>query len=457
MVVLSRLLSPADFGIIALLMSFSGISSVIVDCGFSQAIIRDKNVTALKLSSVFVLNLFVAVMIYIALYAFTPAICNFFNFSHHLLVVRMFFLVIIFEAISLIPTTVLTKEMNFSWLAASQNIATIVTGVVAICMAFLGMGLWSLVVNTALYSLLRAVLLWLKCNCFFSCRFSFHALTDYFSFSSNLLLAAVIDQSVTNIESLVIGKNYSKADLGFYSRAKEINSLSSSTIIALIVKVTYPAMAQIRDDTKKFSEVYTRIIGVTLFCNTIVSSFLLVSASDIVLFLWGDAWAATAVFLIPWCVYSIFFPFRAISINIFQAYGKTRRHLCISVLYQVVRVITIIIFVRKSIIVFTYAIVLSNLLATILLSYFAMPIINSSLAQLIINSRKTLFAALTSISVVLLMQYMLNISSPFVMICVKGLMGVAIFGGMSLYMHNPYISEVLSVGSIVFKKLISKA
>lgn len=419
-IILSRLIAPEDFGIIALLLVFNSLSAVFIDSGFSQAVIRDNELTDIKLSSVFLVNLAIAVLIYITLFFSFPWLSNFVNLSEHTLMGRIVFLAIIFEALSLIQTTVLSKNMNFKLLAWVQLVATICSSIIAIIMAFLNCGCWSLAMNILLYSVIKAILLWYKGDWHGRLKFKLDAIRGYFNFSIHLLLTGFFDQVMTNSESIFIGHYYSKSDLAFFARAREIDSWTSQTLTKVIIKATYPALVQMRESQEGFRRAYLDIMGCTMFVTTFMMIFIMSTSSSFVTFFWGSAWHETATYLIPWCLYGIMYPFQAICINIFQAYGKTRNFMYISMSRQVVRIVAIIIFIKISIYSLTWAITSVAILGILFTIYFASKLIGCSPFLMVWNSRFTFLNGAISGSLLFWINKYINNLASFYQLIIAG-------------------------------------
>lgn len=396
-IILSRLLPPSDFGLIALLLVFSNISNVLVDGGFGQAIIRDKSISNDKLSSVFVFNVGIAATVYCILYFCSPVLCRFYNISEHLWETRVLFLIVVFEASALIQKTLLVKAMDFRWLTCAQCVATLIAGILSIAIAFMGGGSWSLVCYYLSFSLLQSVLLWCKrCEWKPTFRFHFAGIRQYMKFSINLLMTTFVDRIMGSLESVFIGKIYTKSDLAFFSRARDLDSWTGHKLIDVVIKVTYPALAQERDDREAFNRSYRNIMGITVFTNTFIMTFLIVAASNIIETLWGKAWLESETYVLPWCLFGIVFPFQSICINIFQAYGRTDQYLYISIARQFLRITAILLFAHISIISMTWAIISVAVFGTAIVLYYASKLINTNALHLLWDSKTTIIAAALS-------------------------------------------------------------
>ena len=230
--ILARLLSPDQFGY-SNPNSFSLISDVIVDSGFSQAIIRDQSVDNTKLTSVFYFNLFIAIILYI----FHSFIAIFF---YKIPEIKFLFLSVILNSLGLIQTALFNRDINFKAPAISSIISMIIAGITSAIMAYRGFGIWALIANSILFAGLRSLLLWIQSSWRPKGFIKIESLKEYFGFSSNLLVQGLIDRIVTNIEPILIGKFYTTKSLGYFSQASKFNTYISATSSSVLQKVSYP-------------------------------------------------------------------------------------------------------------------------------------------------------------------------------------------------------------------------
>jgi O-antigen/teichoic acid export membrane protein len=380
-ILLARLLEPDDFGIAEILIVFIAISSTIVDSGFSQALIREKTVSQKDLSSVFYFNLFVAVSIYIILFFSSPIISSWFGVKELIDYSRFAFLILLFESLSLIQNTIFTRDLNFKPYTKASLISVIISGGIAIYLAYKGFGIWALLVNMVLSSFFRMILLWIQSTWRPSFQISVSSIKKFLKFGGNLLLQGIIDKVVSNLESIIIGKYYSKESLGYFSQARKIDQFVTRPFILIVQRVTYPSLSKLDDDSLK--EGYRKILKISMFFVIPMAVFLFFSAHNIIFVLFGEKWKDSIPFLRLWSVIGLFVSFYSIFINIFLVKGKTRRLLYISIIRQILRVSSIVIFVRYSVIAMTYGILIVTFISTILYIRFGADLIKYKVREII--------------------------------------------------------------------------
>ena len=448
-IILSRFLPPSDFGVVGVLLVLNSIASILIDGGFGQAIIRDRNITNDKLSSVFILNISIAFLLYSFLWAVTPFLCHFFKLAIPIWQIRLLFFTIIIESSTIMQRTMLVRNMDFRWLAFAQGCSTVIAGIAAVFVAMKQGGLLSLILYYVSYSLVNSVILWSK-KTQWELRIIFYwtAVKGYLSFSINLLLSMFADRFIGNLESLLIGRFYTPADLAFFIRAKELDNWTGRKLIDIVLKTSYPALARIRDDEQNFKNIYRDILGITVFGDTFLMTLFILASGGIIELLWGSAWSGTEIYVLPWCLWGAFFPFQAICTNLFQVFGRTDLYLRLSVIRQILRICGIAFFAHISIISMTWAIVIASIAGGFLIIFYGSRLLGVSSFCFIWDSRITIIAAVVS--------YFLVNSADFYMKKLPLLLNVVCTGTVfaiayllcNLIFKNPYLKKTFVLISL---------
>lgn len=346
-IILARLLSPADFGIIAIISIFSTISATIIDSGFSKAIIRDLSPSKKDLSSVFFLNIFIAFVLYLILYYFSDKISIFFEAPQINSLSRVVFLSLIFNSFSLIHISNLSRQLQFKLISKVNILASIISGTISIILAILNFGVWALVFNIVSLSFFRSLLFILKSNWKPSFTFSINSIRKYFVFGSNLLIQDIIDRIVTNLESFFIGKIYSKEELGYFSQSRLLNAYINTNIMTVIQTVTYPALSKL--EASQLKNGYRQVFLISMFILVPMTIFFSLTPENIIVTFLGEQWTPASEYLRIWSICGLLLVVYSIFINIFLVKGESRLLLKYSIIRQVLRVITIITLAKISI------------------------------------------------------------------------------------------------------------
>ena len=222
-IILARMLSPREFGLIGMLGIFIAISQSFIDSGFSNALIRKKNCTSNDYSTVFYFNILVSLFFFILLYLCADIISEFFKEPQLKILVQIISISLVLNSISIIHRTILTKELNFKLQTHISIIASLLSGIISIWMAYNGFGVWSLVALTMSRFAITSLLFWLKVQWKPSLVFSEKSFKELFSFGSKLLLSGLIDTLYRNIYFVVIGKYFSAIQLGYYTSPDQTN------------------------------------------------------------------------------------------------------------------------------------------------------------------------------------------------------------------------------------------
>jgi len=342
-VILARLLTPADFGLVAMLGIFFAVSSSLVDSGFTTALIREKVISETDKNTVFNINLIVSIIMYLALWIGSPIIARFFNQPQLLWLTRIMGLDIIFKALCIVQRAVLMHSLKFKLLSAIDVGVSILTGVIAIYMAYTGLGVWALAIKYFLSSLFIFILFfWLnpwKPSGFIN-RDSFNRL---FGFGSKLLLTGLLNTIYSNIYNLVIGKFFSPAILGFYNRAYSFTSQTISTVLIALQQVTYPILSKTQDNAKRLKSAYRKIIIAITFINFPLTTMLAFTAKPLILLLLGEKWIDTVPYLQLLCISALVTHLSSINQNLFKVIGRSDIFLKISVITKIFTSVAIII------------------------------------------------------------------------------------------------------------------
>jgi teichuronic acid exporter len=324
LVYLSRILSPSDFGLIAMLAIFLAIAQSLVDSGFSQALIQKSiKVTEDDLSTVFYVNLLISTLLYLLLYVSAPSIALFYLQPELVDLSRVLFFVVIINSISLVPRSKLLIKIDFKTQGLINSVSMIVSAIVTIYMVHKGFGYWSLVgmnlskafVNTALLiSFSRWYPKWL---------FSIESLKTLFSFGSNLLIAGVLATTVQNLYSILIGRYFNATQVGYFQQGFNYTNMLSGTITSVIQGVTYPIMTSIQKDEKRLIDVYSKVMGVvTLITFPIFVGFAAVSKEFVLIFL-GEKWSPIIPIVIVLSFARLITPISSLNLNILNARGRS--------------------------------------------------------------------------------------------------------------------------------------
>lgn len=368
--VLASTLGPSVFGLVVILGVFTTIADVFVTGGFNSALIRkiDRNET--DFSTTFYFSLSVSVICYVALYYFAPYISEFYQQPSLTLLTRVIALVIIINAFGIIQRVKLSISLDFKKQAQCTLFSVVVSGMLALGLAFSGYGVWALVIQQIILSLSKVLMLNLLVPWKPSEKFSNDAFKELFGFGSKLLLSGLIDTVYKNIYGLIIGKEFSSAQLGLFNQAEKLSSLPAMTLTNIIQKVSYPLLSSIQEDTKRLDKVYLTTLqfsAVVIFPIMCGISIISVPLINIIL---GSEWEMSAEYLSIISIAFAFYPIHAINLNILQVKGRSDIFLKLEIIKKISLTIMLFITVPIGIKAMCIGMVITSFLALLINTYY---------------------------------------------------------------------------------------
>lgn len=337
--VLARLLSPEEYGLIAIITIFISVFNSIVDSGFSNALIRKQDATEADYNTVFYTNLAISAVLSTALFFGAPRIADFFSRPQLTPLTKAMSSVVIINAFAIVQNIRLTKNIDFKTKTKVSLIASLTSGVIGIAMAFGGFGVWSLVAQQISKQLLNSVFLWFFIRWMPKLLFSWKSFKEMFDFGWKLLVSGLINTIWTEIYQVIIGKFYQPQTLGQYTRAQQFSSIFSSNLTSIIQRVSYPVLSQLQDDKERLKSGYKRIIKITMLVSFVLMLGLAAIAKPMILVLIGDKWLPAVPFLQILCFNMMLYPLHSINLNMLQVQGRSDLFLKLEIVKKIVGVI----------------------------------------------------------------------------------------------------------------------
>lgn len=369
-IILARLLSPDDYGLLGLIAIFTAICTAIINGGFTNALIRKKYASDDDYNTVFWVNLCVSLLLYALIFLLAPYIASFFNREELVGLTRVSSIGLIFGALSLVQQTRLTKRIDFKTQTKITFIASISSGVLGIAMALLEFGVWSLVVQSLSSQIFRTFLLWFFNRWIPRLDFSISSFKELFGFGWKIMVSGLIDTIWKELYQVMVGKFYSPATLGQYTRAKQFSQLFSNNLTNVIQRVSYPVLSNIQDEKKRMVSAYRRIIKTTMFVTSICM-FALGAVSEPLLFcLIGPKWHEAATYLPLICISGSLYPLHAINLNMLQVQGRSDLFLGLEIVKKCIGVAPLLTCVFYGIMPMLYVHLVTGLIIYFLNAYY---------------------------------------------------------------------------------------
>lgn len=369
--VLARLLTPQEYGLIGIILLFIAVFNTIVDSGFSNALIRKKDVKEVDYNTVFIVNMVVSLLLFVICYFSAPYIALFFNEPQLIPLTQVMGIIVVINAFAIIQRTILVKKIDFKTQTKISFISSVASGVIGIGMALADMGVWSLVGQQISRQLLSTLLLWLWGSWRPRLQFSLDSFKKQFGFGSKLLVSSLIDTVWREIYQVVIGKYYSAAALGQYTRAKQFGDIFSSNLTNVVQRVTYPVLSSVQDDKEKLKQGYRKIIKVTMFVAFVCMLMLAAISRPMIEVLIGYQWAEAAEMLPILCFNMMQYPLHAINLNMLQVQGRSDLFLRLEIIKKFIAVIPLCLGIFVGIYWMLWGSVIASLFAYFINSYYS--------------------------------------------------------------------------------------
>ena len=338
-IVLARLLSPDDYGLLGIIAIFTAVCTALINGGFTTALIRKKDVTDDDYNTSFIVNLGLSLFLYVIIYFCSPLIASFFNRVELVSLTRVTSLGMIIGSLALVQQTRLTKRIDFKTQTKITIIASVTSGGIGIAMALMGFGVWSLVAQQLSSYTLRTILLWVANKWTPKLRFSTASFHELFGFGWKMMASEVLNALWKELYQVVVGKFYSPAALGQYTRAKQFSQLFSSNLNTVVQRVTYPVLSSLQDDKERLVVSYRRVIKVTMFITAISMLFLAATSEPMIYCLIGPKWHEAAVYLPLICIAGSSYPLQALNLNMLQVQGRSDIFLGIEIAKKIIAII----------------------------------------------------------------------------------------------------------------------
>lgn len=322
--VLARLLMPEDFGCIGMLAIFMAVSQVFIDAGFGSALIQDQNVTQEDYSTIFYCNLLFSFFLYVILFCTAPLIAIYFNYPILCKVLRVLGLTLIINALTIVQNNKLRKELAFRPLAFINLSSYFIAAIIAVFAAYKGFGVWALVSLSLLCGIIQNILLWSIVRWRPAWIFSMASFRRLFNYGGYLFAVNILQEICRNLQSLIIGRNFSATQVGLYAQADKLSGVPVNTISGIVVQTMFPVYSKIQNDRKLFHDLAGRSMRLISYCADFILFLFILIARPLIVFLYGDKWIEAIPYFQILCVGGLFTCLQNINYYAVAAVGKSR-------------------------------------------------------------------------------------------------------------------------------------
>lgn len=369
-IILARLLSPDDYGIIAMPLVFLAIAQCFIDSGFSTALVRKPDLTDKDLSTAFYFNIGVGSVCYMVLFITSPLIADFYNTPILSDLLKVTALATLFNPLCAVQQAILTRNIDFKTQAKVSLSGAVVSGIVGLVMAYNGFGVWSLVCQQVGGYFIRTCLLWGLSSWRPQKRWSHDSFRYLWNFGNKILGGALLDTTYNNIYPIVIGKFFSASDLGNYTRAHQFATLPSSNITGVLQRVTFPVLSTIQNEDERLAKIYRKILKLSAFLIFPLMMILSATANPLIRVLLTDKWAGCIILLQIICFSMMWYPIHAINLNLLTVKGRSDLFFRLEVIKKVVGISIMCVTIPHGIIWMVSGGIASSMISLIINTYY---------------------------------------------------------------------------------------
>lgn len=369
--VLARLLEPSDFGAIAMIMVVVGIAQVFSDVSLGSALIQRKKLLAIHYSSVFFFNISVSLLLSITLFISAQQVAEFYEYEQLIPLLQVVSIIFFTNALGSIQRVKLRKELNYRLISKVNFTASILSGLIGIILAMFNFGVWSLIAQVMSQSIFNTAFLWKASGWQPQIRFSFKALKQLWAFGFRMFLVSVLNAITERLDYLVIGKLFSTTELGFFQRAKSLNSLIIQYTSSSLMSVLFPVLSSIQNDTVRFQNIVIKALNLLSLLVFLLVGGLYLSSEAMILTLYGEKWGASVPLLQGLLLSAFVYPINALLVNVLSSRGNSKGFLKMALIKKTVFIANLFIAFQWGLMEYLYGLVLVGLINTSITIYFA--------------------------------------------------------------------------------------
>lgn len=428
-IILARLLTPSDFGTIAIVLVFVNIAQIFVQSGLNTALVQKKDSDNLDFSTVFYSSLFISLILYLVVFVASPYISIFYKDADLTNVLRVIALMLFPGALNSVQSAYISKGMHFKKLFYCSFGAVIVSGVVSIAAAYLGAGVWALVIQNLLYQTTMSAIMWFTVKWRPQWLFSFERLKGLFSFGGKLLISSLIDTIFTDLRTLVIGRIYDPSTLGYYNKGQQFPGGLIATLDGSIQVVMLPTYSAIQDDMDGLKRGVRRSIKTSSFVIFPMMIGLAAVSEPLIKILLGAKWLPAVIFMQIFCISYMVRPLTNANLQAINGMGRSDIYLKLEIIKKIISVVILVISIPFGVYAIAIGQGISLFIAVFVNAYPNKNLLNYSIKEQISDIMPALSISIFMGLIVYLFG-LINLPTWLLLIC-QILLGCVIYVGMS--------------------------
>lgn len=423
-IVLARLLSPEEYGLIGVITIFITVFNGIVDSGFTSALIRKNDATDKDYNTAFLTNLAFSVVLYGVLYIGAPYIAVFFQNHQLVALTRVMSFSLILNALSMIQVALLTKDIDFKTQTKCSVYSSILSGFAGIAMAYVGLGVWALVGQQLSRLLFNTILLWTFRHWRPNFTFSIQSFNGLWNYGWKLLISGILNNLWSQLYQVVVGRVYTPITLGYYTKAHEYVNLVTLNLNSVVQKVSFPTLSRLQDDKELLKRGYKKVIRITMLVTFVLVLGLAACAKHFIIVLIGDKWLPCVPFLQIICFQMMLYPLHSLNLNALQVKGRSDLFLKLEIIKKFIGVAPILLGVFVGIYSMLIASVFTGILSYYLNAYYTAPLLDYGVKEQIKDILPSFGVAMAMAVPIFAMSFIPM--SPYIMLPLQILVGAII-------------------------------
>lgn len=405
-IILARLLTPDDYGLIGIITIFITLFNYIVDGGLGAALIRKLDTDDDDYSTLFIANLVISVFLALILVLIAPFVAIFFEREQLTLMTQVMSVIVVLDSLSIVQKVRLTKNIDFKTQTKVSVSAAIISGTIGISMAYFGFGVWALVGQQISSSLFNTVFLWIYNKWRPRLIFRLERFKEMWKFGWKLLVSSIIGSLWDNLYSVIIAKNYSTVTLGHYSRANQFASLCPSTINSVIQRVSYPVLCSFQKDYAQLKQAYSRIIRVAMLPSFVLALGLAACAESFIEVLIGEQWLPCVPYLQILCFSLMLYPLHALNINVLQVVGRSDLTLILRIVKTALATIPLLLGIFFNIYYMLWGSVFVGFVSYLVNAFFPSKLISYTMKEQLFDILPSFLISVTMAAIVYALSFM---------------------------------------------------
>lgn len=444
MIIMARILTPEDYGLVGMLAIFIAVSQSLIDSGFSQALIRKQDRSEIDNSTVFYFNIGVGAILYLILFFSSPLIAKFYNEPQLISITRVIGLSLVFNSLVVVQRALLTINLDFKTQAKASFVGVILSGVVGIGMAHTGFGVWAIVWQQIVNLSIITILLWIMSHWKPIWAYSWKSFRELFSFGSKLLASGLLDTFFRNLYLIVIGKFFKASDLGYYTRAHQFTDFASSNITGIFQRVTYPVLCTIQNDNIRLRDVYRRLLKTSAFIIFPLMTGMAAVAKPMVISFLTEKWLFTAILIQIICFSMMWYPVHAINLNLLQVKGRSDLFLKLEIIKKALTIVMLCITLPMGLIPMCVGMICSSIIALVINTYYTGKLIHLGFFKQMYDLLPTLILSLIMGAIVYVTVTFIHMES-WIALSIGVAEGFLLYTGLAKLFRFSEFTELMSI------------